>query len=326
MSSAARITVTTGPDEGRSFDVIHELAHIGRDEDAQIVLTDPAMARHQASIARRGGRFALFTPFDGGAHVDGAAVPADRWVWLPSMAEIQLGDETVVRFEAGANGSPFDAAAVAESTAVATPDAGSAIPRREVTESGDKKDGSSSTARRRRKKGEPKRQVAKLSIDAAGAPIVQLGADGRLPGFHLSDTPIVDAEASQDASVRPWLAIAAVVVSGVLSVVLMLWNPETSGTSARELREARSALTAFYGKDGAELEPYQKLLRQAAVEHSQGQTREERRMYLRVLDLLNSSDATNPRNLNGLTGRQTGRGKNSDRQLQELLETMVATP
>ena len=94
----------TGPDEGRSFDVLQELAHIGRDEDAQIVLTDPTVARHQASIARRGGRFALFTPFDGGAHVDGAAVPADRWVWLPSMAEIQLGDETRVRFETAANG------------------------------------------------------------------------------------------------------------------------------------------------------------------------------------------------------------------------------
>ncbi|HVJ66660.1 MAG TPA: FHA domain-containing protein, partial [Caulifigura sp.] len=95
----------TGPDEGRSFDVLQELAHIGRDTDAQIVLTDPAVARHQASIARRGGRYALFTPFDGGALVDGAAVPADRWVWLPSMAEIQLGEETVIRFESSLNGT-----------------------------------------------------------------------------------------------------------------------------------------------------------------------------------------------------------------------------
>jgi pSer/pThr/pTyr-binding forkhead associated (FHA) protein len=306
MLSQARITVMAGPDQGRSFDVLQELAHIGRDSDAQIVLTDPAVARHQASIARRGTRFALFTPFDGGALVDGAAVAADRWVWLPPIAEIQLGSGTVVRFEA-ANGlmneAPADNAASAE-----------------------KKDGSSSTARRRRKKSDTRRQVARISTDATGVPVVQLGADGRLPEFQLSDSPASTDTAADDGRVRPWLAVVAVAASGVLSVALLLWNPGVESTSSGRAREARSALTAFYGKDGAELERYQQLLRQAAVEHSQGRLREERRLYLRVLDLLNSWDATNPRNLNGLTGRQTGRGRNSDRELRELLETLVSAP
>jgi hypothetical protein len=316
MSSAARITVMTGPDEGRSFDVLQELAHIGRDEDAQIVLTDPSVARHQASIARRGGRFALFTPFDGGAHVDGAAVPADRWVWLPSMADIQFGGETRVRFEAAANGTSVEPG----STPVADTDF-----RKTATESVPK-DGSSSTARRRRKKSESKRQVAKLSVDATGTPLVQLGADGRLPEFHLSDTPITESEQSKDASVRPWLAMTAVAASALLSVFLMLWNPDTGAPSTQSARSVREALTEFYGKDGADLEPYQKLLRQASIERSQGRLKEERRLYLKVIDLLNSWDVSNPRNLHGLTGRQTGRGKNSDRDLQRLLETLVAAP
>jgi hypothetical protein len=314
MSSAARITVMTGPDEGRSFDVLQELAHIGRDEDAQIVLTDPTVARHQASIARRGGRFALFTPFDGGAHVDGAAVPADRWVWLPSMAEIQLGDETRVRFEAAANG-----------TAVETVTEDAAAARKPAAEPATK-DGSSSTARRRRKKSESKRQVARLTMDAAGAPLVQLGADGRLPEFHLSDTPVSENEQSNDSSVRPWLALTAVGASALLSVFLMLWTPDSGAPAAQSTRAAREALTAFYGKDGADLETYQKLLRQAAIERSQGRLKEEQRLYLKVLDLLNSWDASNPRNLHGLTGKQTGRGKNSDADLQKLLETLVAAP
>ncbi len=321
MSSAARLTVMTGPDMGRSFDVVQELAHIGRDDEAQIILTDPLVARHQASIARRGGRFALFTPFDGGALVDGAVVPADRWVWLPSMAEIQLGGETRVRFEAGppVNGNELEAA-----VAAVIEEAPAEPARREEPE---KKDGSSSTSRRRRRKGESKRQVAKLSLDAAGEPMVQLGADGRLPEFNLSDTPEAPSEGSQDASVRPWLAVAAVGASAVLSLLLMLWTPESStGSSSRAVREARDKLAEFYGKDGAKLEPYQSLLRQAAVERSQGRFREERRNYLRVLDLLNSWDATNPRNLHGLTGRGTGRGKNSDRELRELLEVLVAAP
>jgi pSer/pThr/pTyr-binding forkhead associated (FHA) protein len=317
MSSAARITVMTGPDEGRSFDVLQELAHIGRDEDAQIVLTDPTVARHQASIARRGGRFALFTPFDGGAHVDGAAVPADRWVWLPSMAEIQLGDDTRVRFETASNGTSADTGSETVADSGAT--------RKPAAEVPTTKDGSSSTARRRRKKGE-KRQVAKLSLDAAGTPLVQLGADGRLPEFHLSDTPITESEQSNDASVRPWLAVTAVAASALVSVFLMLWSPDTGAPSTQSARSARESLTEFYGKDGADLEPYQKLLRQAAIERSQGRFKEERRLYLRVLDLLNSWDASNARNLNGLTGKQTGRGKNSDRDLQKYLETLVAAP
>jgi pSer/pThr/pTyr-binding forkhead associated (FHA) protein len=317
MSSAARITVMTGPDEGRSFDVLQELAHIGRDEDAQIVLTDPTVARHQASIARRGGRFALFTPFDGGAHVDGAAVPADRWVWLPSMAEIQLGDDTRVRFEAGSNG-----AAVETSPEVTME---TAAPRKPVADP-PPKDGSSSTARRRRKKSDSKRQVAKLTVDAAGTPLVQLGADGRLPEFHLSDTPVTESEQSKDASVRPWLALTAVGASALVSLFLMLWTPASDTPSTHSARTARESLTEFYGKDGADLEPYQKLLRQAAIERSQGRFKEERRLYLSVLDLINSWDASNARNLHGLTGKQTGRGKNSDSDLRKLLETLVSAP
>jgi len=313
-----------GPDEGRSFDVVQELAHIGRDADAQIILTDPAVARHQASIARRGGRFALFTPFDGGAHVDGAAVPADRWVWLPSMADIQLGGDTRIRFEAAANGTSVEPRD--DFTADSPPSLKETAAPKETPEAPAPKDGSSSTARRRRKRGENKRQIARFSVDAAGAPVVQLGADGRLPEFHLSDTPAPESEQQTDAGVRPWLAIVAVVASGVLSLALMLWSPETGAPAGHSARAAREALTEYYGKDGADLVPYQKLLRQAAVEHSQGRFREERRQYLRVLDLLNSWDATNPRNLNGLTGRQTGRGKNGDSKLQGLLETLVATP
>jgi hypothetical protein len=163
-------------------------------------------------------------------------------------------------------------------------------------------------------------------VDAAGTPLVQLGADGRLPEFHLSDTPVTESEQSNDSSVRPWLALTAVAVSALLSVFLMLWTPNTGAPSTQSAREAREGLTAFYGKDGADLEPYQKLLRQAALERSQGRFNEERRLYIRVLDLLNSWDASNARNLHGLTGKQTGRGKNGDRDLQKLLEALVASP
>jgi hypothetical protein len=321
MNAAARLIVTRGPDEGREFDVSSDLAHIGRDGSNQIVLTDPGLARHQASIVCRGGRYALFTPLDGGVEVDGAQVPAERWVWLPAAADIRFGLETVLHFETS---TPQNGHAPADSGLMVSNDA----PTDEsaaVTPS-QKKDGSSSTARRRRKKGEPKKSAARLTLDAAGEPRVQLGADGRLPELNLSETGGPVVESSGKSSVQPWLVIVAVLASTAMSALLLLWTPESGGSSTAAHAQARFQLRNFYGKEGSDLEPYQQLLRQAAVEHSQGRIREERRMYLKVLDRLNSADVLDTGNFHGLTGRQTGRGRNSDTELRELLESLVSSP
>lgn len=319
MNTSARLTVTRGPDEGRAFEVSSDLAHIGRDDSNQIVLTDPGLARHQASIVCRGGRYAVFTPLDGGVELDGAQIPAERWIWLPAAAQLRFGPETVLQFESPqAAGGSVTGEIEPAATSLAAETAPAALP--------DKKDGSSSTARRRRKKTEPRRTGARLTLDAAGEPRVQLGSDGRLPELNLSESGRVAVEASNRTGVQPWLVIVAVAASGLLSAVLLFWNPEPGGTPTAAKSEARFLLKNFYGKDGATLEPYQRLLRQAAVEHSQGRTREERRMYLKVLDLLNSADVKNPRNFHGLTGRQTGRGRNSDEELRNLLESLVAAP
>ena len=49
----------------------------------------------------------------------------------------------------------------------------------------------------------------------------------------------------------------------------------------------------------------------------------ERQLLKQVLALLNSVDAAAPENLNGLTGRQTGRGKASDQELRDLLKQVL---
>jgi hypothetical protein len=321
MNAAARLVVTRGPDEGREFDVSSDLAHIGRDGSNQIVLTDPGLARHQASIVCRGGRYALFTPLDGGVEVDGAQVPAERWVWLPAAADIRFGLETVLHFETSA---PSNGHAVAVGGSSESHD--SPMSESPAIAASQKKDGSSSTARRRRKKTESKKSAARLMLDAAGEPRVQLGADGRLPELNLSEAGRPAVESSGPPGVQLWLVIVAVLVSTAMSALILLWTPESVRTSTVTQAQARFQVRNFYGREGSELEPYQQLLRQAAVEHSQGRTREERRMYLKVLDLLNSADVLDSSNFHGLTGRQTGRGRNSDKELRELLESLVSTP
>src|SRR3954468_2148580 len=99
MSPAATITVTDGPDAGRAFPLSDDLVHIGRGADNQVVLSDGALAEHQASIVRRQGRYAIYSPAAGAVQVEGNDIPAERWVWLPKTAVINLGANTTLRLE-----------------------------------------------------------------------------------------------------------------------------------------------------------------------------------------------------------------------------------
>ncbi len=55
----------------------------------------------------------------------------------------------------------------------------------------------------------------------------------------------------------------------------------------------------------------------------QGDKDAERALLRQVLNLLKAVDAKDPQNLNGLTGKQTGKGKASDEKLRKLLETIL---
>lgn len=89
-----RIVVTTGPDRGKAFEIDEELVHIGRADENQIVLDDPSLPDHQASILRKNDRFAIFRPIDAIVQVDGADIPTEKWVWLPNDVRLQFGRRT----------------------------------------------------------------------------------------------------------------------------------------------------------------------------------------------------------------------------------------
>ncbi|MBX3443540.1 MAG: FHA domain-containing protein [Planctomyces sp.] len=332
MVAVARLIVTRGPDEGRAFDVSLDLAHIGSGDSNQIVLSDPSVAPHQASIVCRGGRFALYTPMPGGVQVDGAAVPPERWIWLPSAAQIHLGEDTVVQFETQMTSPETTLHETHSLTADPTPGgmaaaiaAASCVAAAAPAPQAPKAEGSSSTASRKRRKADPKRRTARIVLDPQGEPRVQLGADGRLPELQLADASEASSEAKPRGAAPSWLLLPVVLASAALSLGLLFWTPGDASSQPSQSR-ARDGLRAFFGEDGQTLEPYQQLLRQALLEHSQGRPKEERRNYVRVLDLLNSADVRDPRNFHGLTGRQTGRGRNSDADLRALLETLIALP
>jgi len=309
--------VASGPDAGKSFALDDELVHIGRSDDNHVVLRDEGLADHQASIVYRGGRYAIYAPQPGSVFVEGSEIPAEKWVWLPETASIRLGEATLMRMEGNGNGAaPADAA---ESTpAVATP-----LPvRAKRATSGLRRPNRKGSTR----PGERRKQVAKFINDRGGAPLVRLGEDGQLPALELAELAQEERRESQTrSSSNPVLLYVALGASFVMSIgMLLIDTGGDSKRSASETAEARGELRAYFGDDATNQQPYQALLRQALVDHSQGDEFSERRAYRLVLQMLNAADIRDPQNLNGLTGKDTGRGRASDDDLRELLETLLA--
>lgn len=123
MSQICRIVVTTGPERGKVFELEEELVHIGRAPENQIVLEDPGLSEHQATILHKNGRFAIYRPDEADVEVDGSQVPSEQWVWLPIEARLQFGRRTSCQFsyEPDAESAATDRAPVdAESHASAT--------------------------------------------------------------------------------------------------------------------------------------------------------------------------------------------------------------
>jgi pSer/pThr/pTyr-binding forkhead associated (FHA) protein len=98
MASRAKITVTTGPDRGKSCALTGDLTRVGRAAENDLVLTDPELADHLASIVEREGRYAIITTIPAGLEVDGTEIPVERWVWLPEEAEIRVSRRTALQF------------------------------------------------------------------------------------------------------------------------------------------------------------------------------------------------------------------------------------
>jgi hypothetical protein len=329
---AAHLAILSGPDAGKRFGLTEELIHIGRADDNQIVLSDPELAEHQASLASRNGRYAIYVPSGLRVELEGNPVPPEKWVWLPATANLRFGSSTLCRLEmstqagqnGGGRGGPGTTVTVPGVPAAAPPPpAASGTPPEEATPSRGDGTRSSAAVGKRRKSPPRKPPVAKFITDQPGEPLVRLGEDGQLPVLALADAAD-KPKSERPAEKNPLLLYAVLACSFVLSLGMLLLEPESSTVSSSARSEAREKLKAFYGRDGAKLEPYQIALRRGLLEYSRGNLAGERQEYRRVLQMLNAADIADPANLNGLTGRHTGRGRASDEELRELLETLLA--
>lgn len=347
MVKLARIVVTDGPDEGLVFELTDELSHVGRSSDGQVVLTDPLLKEHQASILLRNGRYAISTPFDDLLTVDGSALPADQWVWLRGQSRIQMSAETVVLFryesadDDGASSDDGGSEKSAEGAGAGTSGKKKKKRTSDQKTSGKKNSGqngagqkasslkkisgaktsgaktSGAKAKRGGSSSGKHQKVAEFLTAQDGDRLVRLGEDGQLPELYLSDSD--DRErAVKKPSGKNSLVLYVVLGMSLLMTVGMIFIPEEpGGDSQRErVRDARRKIRDFHGDESAELKPYQRSLRKAQRAYSARNRRAERRAYLQVLNFLNAEDIR--RSHHGLTG-----DKNEDELLRGYIALLI---
>jgi type III secretion system (T3SS) inner membrane Yop/YscD-like protein len=291
-TTIASLTVTAGPDRGKTFALHEEFVHVGRSEDCQVLLTDPQVDDVQASLANRNGRFAIITAFEQTVAVDDKTLTAEKWAWLPAQATIRVSPKTTLLFSCGlpsatSNGEPVTAKGT-DNPSTADPPASLPV------KSKGRKPGP--------KKGETtSRTVAKFITDRKGETLVRLGEDGHLPELALAEVTALNQDKRKRPSQgNPALIYGALGFSLLASLAMLFLDPAVMDERSLSKSEARQAVMHdFVGSDKGPIKPYQRLLRDAGLAHSRGDVKSERAAYLTVLRLLNSEDK-NP--FTGITG------------------------
>ncbi len=363
MSDTARITVTSGPDKGRVYELSGEMIRLGRSADNEIVFSDPHMEELQANIVCREGRFAIHTMHADGLEIDGTEVPSERWVWLPETVTIRIGKRTVVDFTAGANSpdqEPENAAparnpqsttgtqralstrpsigtsaplpgAAADGTAAARQSSRPAekASRRTTETSTPGSDGQARPKRSKEERGEKKsRTLARFITDGPGDPLVKLGEDGHLPELNLHEAAAgVKPEAGPKESNSTMLLVVLGVSFG-LTILMLFMDASSYGDNVESKEKARVEIKQYYGAEGETLKPYQEHLREARMARSRGDRDSERKEYKTVLRMLRSEGIDKINKYTGLTGRKDydpdSDNKKSDQRLEELIAILLS--
>jgi len=297
MSEPATITVTRGPARGQLFELETELVHIGRAESNQVVLDDSELADHQASIVFRNGRYAIFTPLPDAVSIDDSPIPPQRWVWLPSVANIGLGKRTSLRFATNL-GEDDDETAPGN---------------------GESATGPAGKGQRRGRKGRKrKRQLAKFVTDAKGESRVQLGEDGQLPELSL-DEDLTGGKTEHKSQRSNSLLISVLLVASMAASILLLVSEGPGrGNANRERGFARAELRQLLEDTrpktkGQPDATWRMLVRDALSAAARSDRTNEQRAYDGLLNLLHAEDRRNT----SLTGDEA-----LDKQLKATIATL----
>jgi pSer/pThr/pTyr-binding forkhead associated (FHA) protein len=359
MPDTARITVTSGPDKGRVYELSGEMIRLGRSPDNHVVFTDLQVDEQHASIVCREGRFAIHTVHAEGLEIDGTEVPPERWVWLPEAATIRVGKRTSVAFTMGeAEPEPNDVEnarnlpsptatqrggstrqsvnAPAASTSSPLPAAGTATVRppatkgRRTTETtAPGSDGQARPKKSSADRGEKKnRTLARFITDGPGDPLVKLGEDGHLPELNLHEMQAGEKPEAGPKESNSTMLLLVLGVSFGLTILMLFMDAGSVGGNQESKESARHEISAYYGTEGDTPKPYQEHLREARRARSRRDYNAERREYRVVYSMLRSETKDKLNRYTGLTGQidyePSAENKKSDKRLEELISILLS--
>jgi pSer/pThr/pTyr-binding forkhead associated (FHA) protein len=357
MSDTARITVTSGPDKGRVYELTGEMIRLGRSPENNVVFTDTQVEEQHASIVCREGRFAIHTLLADGLEIDGTEVPPERWVWLPESATIRVGRRTSVEFIASKNeaddepnylepakvqppGTTTRTGSSRQSVSISGPVPVTAVAPATARQAGSRGKRTTETTapgsdvQSRPKKagadrGEKKsRTLARFITDGPGDPLVKLGEDGHLPELSLHEAQAGEKQDARPKESNSTMLLLVLGVSFGLTILMLLMDDGSFGNSQESKDSARREIIAYYGAEGDTLKPYQEHLREARRARSRRDFDAERKEYRVVLSLLRSEAKDKLNKYTGLTGRidyeESSSNKMSDKRLEELIAILLS--
>jgi len=144
-------------------------------------------------------------------------------------------------------------------------------------------------------------------------------AEGVLPDFRLREGNQPQRTAGESKSVHPAVLFGAIGLSVLVSIALVFVdvNPQSAGKMESQAEVRQAVADKYFGlrRGKAPLETYQKLLRDAQVEHDRGDFKAERALYREVLNLLRAE--------RGLTDRGLTGSRPRDKELEEYISVLL---
>lgn len=169
------------------------------------------------------------------------------------------------------------------------------------------------------------RRVAQfITADVAQSQLT-VAADGKLPELHLSVDNAGPRKRKALVGGNSWATVVLICLSLLAAVAMIMIDTGSSPTTSSTAKELRIRIkTRYFGDDGAELRPYQILLRRAQQAHDRGDRKAERQYYLQVLGMLRDENL-HPlgRNLTGMEKKATDLSLPSDEDLEEKVSTLL---
>lgn len=147
------------------------------------------------------------------------------------------------------------------------------------------------------------------------ATTLKAAPDGKLPTLSLEADAELAKKGTKEQGPSSVVVLATLAVSVTLSLAVLLVDFESGPTPTSAAAAARQDVQRFYGDEHAQIQPYQKLLREAQRAHTRGDISKERRCYRQVMELLRSEGRSVRKTLTGSAG--------DDAQLEQMLNVLL---